>query len=116
VALGRRQFRLLLWGVKQRLAGLPPERRPRARLRAVVVSQAMRWQPAGTFIQTGMDAMNAMLKVPGEFASFGHDYAAPPAPAHRADRDLAGGVPLRSRRAPGTPWLRRPADRERGRR
>jgi len=29
VALGRRQFRLLLWGVKQRLAGLPPERRPR---------------------------------------------------------------------------------------
>ena len=29
VALGRGQFRLLLWGVKQRLAGLPPERRPR---------------------------------------------------------------------------------------
>jgi len=29
VALGRGQFRLLLWGVAQRLAGLPPERRPR---------------------------------------------------------------------------------------
>ena len=272
VALGRGQFRLLLWGVTQRLAGLPPERRPRvlvfgesmgawtssdvimfqgirgfdhygidralwvglpwlskwsrsgmargshtlvppgtvrvfdrheqlaaldddqrARLRAVVVSHdndpiavlgpdllvqrppwladgqrgrgvphTIRWQPVGTFIQTGMDAMNAMLLTPGEFASFGHDYRAdmaafvrdaydfpeasdeqldrieqvlrsleferneriqaertqapPPAPADRAGRDnLAGGVPLRSRRAPGT-WPRRPADRERGRR
>ena len=186
VALGRRQFRLLLWGVKQRLAGLPPERRPRvlvfgeslgawtssdvvmfqgidgfdhygidralwvglpwlakwsrsgmtrgsstlvpegtvevfdrpeqlqaladeekARLRAVVLSHdndpiavfgpdllvqrpawlangrrgrgvpaQMRWLPLVTFLQTGMDAMNAMLKVPGEFASFGHDYRA----------------------------------------
>ncbi|HXP15220.1 MAG TPA: alpha/beta-hydrolase family protein, partial [Actinomycetes bacterium] len=257
VALGRGQFRLLLWGVTQRLAGLPPERRPRvlvfgesmgawtssdvimfqgirgfdhygidralwvglpwlskwsrsgmargshtlvppgtvrvfdrheqlaaldddqrARLRAVVVSHdndpiavlgpdllvqrppwladgqrgrgvpdTMRWQPVGTFIQTGMDAMNAMLLTPGEFASFGHDYradmaafvrdayglpeasdeqldrieqvlrsleferhqriqaerahAAPPAPADR-DR-LAGGVPLRNRRAQGPP-------------
>jgi hypothetical protein len=273
VALGRGQFRLLLWGVTQRLAGVAPERRPRvlvfgesmgawtssdvimfqgiegfdhygidralwvglpwlakwsrsgmtrgsstlvpegtvgvfdhhdqlaaldegqrARLRAVVVShdndpiavlgpdllvqrppwladgqrgrgvpQAMLWQPLGTFVQTGMDAMNAMLTTPGEFASFGHDYradmasfvrdayglpaatdeqlerieqvlrsleleryeriraeraaTAPPAPAHRVDHDrVAGGVPLRDRRAPGTPWLRRPADRERGRR
>jgi uncharacterized membrane protein len=186
VALGRRQFRLLLWGVKQRLAGLPPEGRPRvlvfgesmgawtssdvvmyqgidgfdhygidralwvglpwlakwsrsgmtrgsstlvpegtvevfdrheqmqelteeerARLRAVVVShdndpiavfgpdllvqrppwlangqrgrgvhERMRWQPLSTFVQTGMDAMNAMLRVPGQFTSFGHDYRA----------------------------------------
>jgi uncharacterized membrane protein len=186
VALGRRQFRLLLWGVKQRLAGLPPEGRPRvlvfgesmgawtssdvlmyqgidgfdhygidralwvglpwlakwsrsgmtrgsstlvppgtvevfdrheqlaaldadqrARLRAVVVShdndpiavfgpdllvqrptwlangqrgrgvpEQLRWLPLVTFLQTGMDAMNAMLKVPGEFTSFGHDYRA----------------------------------------
>ena len=268
VALGRGQFRLLLWGVTQRLAGLPPERRPRvlvfgesmgawtssdvimfqgikgfdhygidralwvgmpwlakwsrsgmtrgsstlvpegtvgvfdhhdqlaaldddqrSRLRAVVVSHdndpiavlgpdllvqrppwladgqrgrgvphTMRWQPLGTFLQTGMDAMNAMLLTPGEFASFGHDYrgdmaafvrdayglpeatdeqleqieqvlrsleferyerikagradTASPTPA---DRDNpAGGVPLRSRRAPGSPWLRRPTDRERG--
>jgi len=29
VALGRGQFRLLLWGVKMRLAGVPPEKRPR---------------------------------------------------------------------------------------
>ena len=186
VALGRRQFRLLLWGVKQRLAGVPPEQRPRvlvfgesmgawtssdvlmyqgidgfdhygidralwvglpwlakwsrsgmtrgsstlvprgtvevfdrheqlqelteeelAQLRAVVVShdndpiavfgpdllvqrptwladgrrgrgvpEQMRWLPLVTFLQTGMDAMNAMLKVPGEFTSFGHDYRA----------------------------------------
>jgi uncharacterized membrane protein len=186
VALGRRQFRLLLWGVKQRLAGLPPEARPRvlvfgeslgawtssdvimyqgidgfdhygidralwvglpwlakwsrsgmtrgsgtlvprgtvgvfdrqeqlaalgeeerARLRAVVLShdndpiavfgpdllvqrpawlangrrgrgvpEQMRWRPLVTFFQTGMDAMNAMLRVPGEFGSFGHDYRA----------------------------------------
>jgi hypothetical protein len=42
-------------------------------------------------------------------------HTAPPAPAVRGDHDhLAGGVPLRSRRAPGSPWLRRPADRERG--
>jgi hypothetical protein len=266
VALGRGQFRLLLWGVTQRLAGLPPERRPRVlvfgeslgawtssdvimfqgikgfdhygidralwvglpwlakwsrsgmargshtlipsgtvgvfdhhdqlaaldddqqgRLRAVVVSHdndpiavlgpdllvqrppwladgqrgrgvphTMRWQPLGTFIQTGMDAMNAMLLTPGQFASFGHDYradmaafvrdayglpeatdeqleqieqvlrslefernerikaegahTAPPSPAHRAD--LAGGVPLRSRRSAGPPWMRRPTGRE----
>jgi uncharacterized membrane protein len=186
VALGRRQFRLLLWGVKQRLAGLPPEERPRVlvfgesmgawtssdvvmyqgidgfdhygidralwvglpwlakwsrsgmtrgsstlvpqgtvevfdrheqlqelaeeehqRLRAVVLSHDndpiavfgpdllvqrpawladgqrgrgvpghMRWLPLVTFVQTGMDAMNAMMKVPGEFTSFGHDYRA----------------------------------------
>ena len=36
----------------------------------------MRWLPLVTFLQTGMDAMNAMLKVPGEFTSFGHDYRA----------------------------------------
>lgn len=186
VALGRGQFRLLLWGVAQRLAGLPFERRPRvlvfgesmgawtssdvimfqgiqgfdhygidralwvglpwlakwsrsgmtrgsstlvpqgtvevfdrheqlaahdddqrARLRAIVLSHdndpiavlgpdllvqrppwladgqrgrgvpdTMRWQPLVTFVQTGMDAMNAMLSVPGQFASFGHDYRA----------------------------------------
>jgi hypothetical protein len=124
------------------------------------VPHTMRWQPLGTFIQTGMDAMNAMLLTPGQFASFGHDYradmaafvrdayglpeatdeqleqieqvlrsleferherikaegahTAPPAPAHRTD--LAGGVPLRSRRSAGPPWLRRPTGRERGQR
>jgi uncharacterized membrane protein len=186
VALGRGQFRLLLWGVKQRLEERPPERRPRvlvfgeslgawtssdvimyqgikgfdhygidralwvglpwlakwsrsgmirgshrlvppgtvgvfdrheqlvalednerARMRAVILSHdndpiavfgpdlivqrppwladgqrgrgvpdTMRWLPLITFIQTATDAMNAMLSVPGEFGSFGHDYRA----------------------------------------
>jgi uncharacterized membrane protein len=186
VALGRSQFRLLLWGVQQRLAGRPPERRPRvlvfgeslgawtssdvvmfqgiegfdhygidralwvglpwlakwsrmgmargsstlvpegtvgvfdrheqlaelddgqrALLRAVILShdndpiavlgpelliqppwwladgrrgrgvpEQMRWRPLITFIQTAMDAANAMVSVPGKFGSFGHDYRA----------------------------------------
>jgi uncharacterized membrane protein len=186
VALGQAQFRLLLWGVKQRLEERPPERRPRvlvfgeslgawtssdvvmfqgidgfdhygidralwvglpwlakwsrsgmargsstlvpegtvgvfdrheqlqelseqarARLRAVVLShdndpiavlgpellvqrppwlvdgrrgrgvpEQMRWLPLVTFVQTAMDAANAMVSVPGQFGSFGHDYRA----------------------------------------
>jgi uncharacterized membrane protein len=186
VALGRSQFRLLLWGIQQRLAGRPPERRPRVlvfgeslgawtssdvvmfqgiegfdhygidralwvglpwlakwsrmgmargsstlvpegtvgvfdrheqlaaldeeqrkRLRAVILShdndpiavlgpelliqrpwwladgqrgrgvpETMRWRPLITFIQTAMDAANAMVSVPGQFGSFGHDYRA----------------------------------------
>jgi uncharacterized membrane protein len=186
VALGRSQFRLLLWGVKQRLAGRPAERRPRVlifgeslgawtssdvvmfqgiggfdhygvdralwvglpwlakwsrsgmargsstlvpegtvgvfdrheqlqeltdeqrgRLRATVLShdndpiavfgpdllvqpppwladgqrgrgvpERMRWRPLVTFVQTAMDAANAMVSVPGKFGSFGHDYRA----------------------------------------
>ena len=185
VALGRSQFRLLLWGVKQRLAERPPDRRPRvlvfgeslgawtssdvvmfqgiegfdhygidralwvglpwlakwsrmgmtrgasamvpegtvgvfdrheqlaeltdtqrALLRATILShdndpiavmgpelivrpawladgqrgrgvpEQMRWRPLITFVQTAMDAANAMVSVPGEFGSFGHDYRA----------------------------------------
>jgi uncharacterized membrane protein len=186
VALGQGQFRLLLWGVKQRLAERPPDRRPRvlvfgeslgawtssdvvmfqgiegfdhygidralwvglpwlakwsrsgmtrgsstlvpegtvgvfdrheqlaeltdeqrARLRATILShdndpiavmgpelivrrpawladsqrgrgvpEQMRWRPLITFVQTAMDAANAMVSVPGEFGSFGHDYRA----------------------------------------
>jgi uncharacterized membrane protein len=186
VALGRSQFRLLLWGVKQRLQERPPERRPRVlifgeslgawsssdvimyqgiegfdhygidralwvglpwlarwsrsgmtrgasdlvpegtvkvfdrheqlaaldeeqrrRLRAVILShdndpiavfgpdllvqrpswladglrgrgvaEGMRWVPLVTFVQTAVDAANAMVSVPGEFGSFGHDYRA----------------------------------------
>jgi uncharacterized membrane protein len=186
VALGQSQFRLLLWGVKQRLAERPPERRPRVlifgeslgawtssdvvmfqgiegfdhygidqalwvglpwlakwsrsgmargssslvpegtvavfdrhdqlqalddeqrkRLRAVILShdndpiavlgpellikppwwladgrrgrgvpEAMHWRPLITFVQTAMDAANAMVSVPGKFGSFGHDYRA----------------------------------------
>src|SRR5215213_5779195 len=186
VALGQGQFRLLLWGIRQRLAERPPERRPRvlvfgeslgawtssdvvmfqgidgfdhygidralwvglpwlakwsrsgmargsgtlvpagtvrvfdrhdqlgalgeeerARLRATILSHdndpiavlgpellvrppwwladgqrgrgvpdAMHWRPLITFIQTAMDAANAMVSVPGDFGSFGHDYRA----------------------------------------
>jgi hypothetical protein len=36
----------------------------------------MRWRPLVTFVQTAMDAANAMVSVPGEFGSFGHDYRA----------------------------------------
>jgi hypothetical protein len=36
----------------------------------------MHWRPLITFIQTAMDAANAMVSVPGEFGSFGHDYRA----------------------------------------
>jgi uncharacterized membrane protein len=186
VALGQGQFRLLLWGIRQRLAERPPERRPRvvvfgeslgawtssdvvmfqgiegfdhygidralwvglpwlakwsrsgmargasalvpegtvavfdnhkqlqalneeqrARLRAVILSHdndpiavlgpelliqrpwwladrkrgrgvpdSMHWRPLITFVQTAMDAANAMVSVPGSFGSFGHDYRA----------------------------------------
>jgi len=183
VGLGRTQFRLLLWGIRQRLLERPPERRPkvlvfgeslgawtasdvvmaqgirgfdhygidralwfglpalakwsrngmatgsnelvpegtvgvfdrpeqlerlddeaRDRLRAVIlshhndpiaalrpelmiqrpdwlrgapgrnVSQDMDWIPINTFWQVMIDAANAMVTVPGEFRSFGHDY------------------------------------------
>jgi uncharacterized membrane protein len=185
VSLGQAQFRLLLWGVKQRLAERPPERRPKVlvfgeslgawsssdvvmfqgikgfdhygidralwvglpwlakwsrsgmtrgasdlvpegtvhvfdhhdqlaeltaeeqdRLRAIILShdndpiahtgpdlavqrpywlgeergrnvpESMEWIPLITFWQTVMDAANAMVTVPGEFGSFGHDYRA----------------------------------------
>jgi len=36
----------------------------------------MGWAPLISFWQTGVDAMNAMVTVPGEFGSFGHDYRA----------------------------------------
>ncbi len=47
--------------VEQRGRGVPP---------------SMKWVPAITFIQTLIDAANAMVTVPGEFLSFGHDYRA----------------------------------------
>jgi uncharacterized membrane protein len=38
------------------------------------VSDQMNWTPVITFIQVLADAMNAMVTVPGEYKSFGHDY------------------------------------------
>lgn len=40
------------------------------------VPDGMRWQPVITFIQILADALNAMVTVPGEYKSFGHDYRA----------------------------------------
>jgi len=40
------------------------------------VPEQMTWTPVVTFIQVLIDAMNAMVTVPGEFKSFGHDYRA----------------------------------------
>ena len=40
------------------------------------VPEGMRWIPLVTFVQTAMDAANAMVSVPGEFGSYGHDYRA----------------------------------------
>jgi uncharacterized membrane protein len=38
------------------------------------VPESMKWTPVITFTQVIVDAMNAMVVVPGEFKSFGHDY------------------------------------------
>ncbi|MGD2061081.1 MAG: alpha/beta-hydrolase family protein [Acidimicrobiia bacterium] len=40
------------------------------------VPKGMRWQPVITFIHVLADAMNAMVTIPGEYKSFGHDYRA----------------------------------------
>jgi hypothetical protein len=40
------------------------------------VPGAMHWRPLVTFVQMAMDAANAMVSVPGQFGSFGHDYRA----------------------------------------
>ncbi len=40
------------------------------------VPAQMKWTPLITFTQVLVDAMNAMVVVPGEFKSFGHDYRA----------------------------------------
>lgn len=40
------------------------------------VPESMTWTPVMTFLQVLVDAMNAMVVVPGEFKSFGHDYRA----------------------------------------
>jgi hypothetical protein len=54
----------------QRPPWLPDSQRGRG------VPEQMRWRPLITFVQTAMDAANAMVSVPGEFGSFGHDYRA----------------------------------------
>jgi uncharacterized membrane protein len=40
------------------------------------VPESMEWTPVITFSQVAVDAMNAMVVIPGQFKSFGHDYRA----------------------------------------
>lgn len=40
------------------------------------VPESMKWAPFITFTQVLVDAMNAMVAIPGQFMSFGHDYRA----------------------------------------
>ncbi len=40
------------------------------------VAQSIEWTPIVTFCQTAIDAANAMVTIPGDFQSFGHDYRA----------------------------------------
>ncbi len=54
------------------------------------VPTGMRWQPVLTFIQVLADAMNAMVTVPGEYKSFGHDYRADTLDFVGAAYDLPG--------------------------
>lgn len=48
----------------------------RAETRGRGVPESMRYSPYSTMWHTIADAMNAMVTVPGEFKSFGHDYRA----------------------------------------
>ena len=71
----------------------------------------MSWIPINTFWQVMIDAANAMVTVPGEFGSFGHDYrgdtagssatrsTCPRPPTSRADRidDALGRLDLERR-------------------
>ena len=52
------------------------------------VPETMKWTPVITFTQVIVDAMNAMVVVPGEFKSFGHDYRADTADFVRAAYEL----------------------------
>ncbi len=40
------------------------------------VADTIEWTPIVTFWQTAIDAANAMVTIPGDFQSFGHDYRA----------------------------------------
>jgi uncharacterized membrane protein len=52
------------------------------------VPRGARWTPLTTFLQTAIDAANAMTVVPGEFRSSGHDYRADMARVVRDAYDL----------------------------
>lgn len=52
------------------------------------VPESMEWSPIITFSQVAVDAMNAMVVIPGQFKSFGHDYRADTAQFVGAGFDL----------------------------
>jgi len=54
------------------------------------VPEDMDFKPIITFLQVGVDAMNAMVTVPGHFGSFGHDYRADMARMVRAAYGVEG--------------------------
>jgi uncharacterized membrane protein len=60
------------------------------------VPDGMRWQPIITFIQIMADAMNAMVTIPGEYKSFGHDYRADTLDFVAAAYDLPPVTPVQS--------------------
>ncbi len=70
------------WAVKR-----PPWLAGTARGRGV--AETMDWVPIITFVQIMVDAMNAMVVVPGQFKSFGHDYRADTADFVHAAYQLA---------------------------
>ena len=57
------------------------------------VPETMEWSPIGTFAQVVIDASNAMVTVPGEFGSFGHDYRADTARIVRDAFHFPAGTP-----------------------
>ncbi len=57
------------------------------------VPASMQWIPIVTMLQTAIDAANAMVTVPGDFQSFGHDYRADTARMVHAAYDLPPVTP-----------------------
>ena len=76
------------------------------------VAEGMRWQPVITFIQVIVDAMNAMVTIPGEYKSFGHDYRADTLDFVAAAYDLPGTT-IDQREAIHETLIRRELDRAR---
>jgi uncharacterized membrane protein len=61
VALGRGQFRLLLWGVKQRLEERPPERRPRV----LVFGESLgAWTSSDVIMYQGIEGLRPLRHRP----------------------------------------------------
>ena len=62
------------------------------------VPEDMHWGPINSFWQVMIDAANAMVTVPGEFGSFGHDYRGDTARFVRDAYHLPGTTPEQTER------------------